>query len=1417
MKRVVCFVCVLAAVTHAEVRLNDGAWELENAALMVRVNPENAWLSVLEKESGTLWQQEDPARHGANRDQVRARRAPGPVAVDGNPAEWRFTPHAEYVWLPWKGDNGESNCSGGAKLMWDERMFYLYVRVRDDNVAFGGEATTEWWESDSVEFWVDAVQVGLHLSPAGREVAVNARGEEYAGSSVGLRLITEDKLPGYELEVAMPLEHFPVLRDPGSGVRFSFVIGINDADPEPDAPVRRARQTYYPRSWTHSAPATFAVAVLTDSDGVAPERTRDNDRSANAAGGRVSDMARGPEPNSLEFNYTVRRGQPVELPLRVTLALVADEPFLDVTLECLAGAESPHKAFNFPFALYPPEPESFFMGVANYTNGRYLPVGDSFCRNRRFCLGGGDLPFVLVTDGTRGLSTILLTPHDAAVQMQTRADDSEKLGFPGFHWLPQKGVWGNARRGRLAFHAQGGHVAACKTYRKLAAAQGLVRTFREKARKKPDVRKLFGAVNWWGAAGLPFVKEAVAAGMRHGLFNGRPGPEDMAEIVKLGWLAGEYDNYEDINDSETIARAKAPVKEHAVVRADGEFMTAWITRDEDMNPVHTYMKQCTGVMEKCARIIVPKVLATYPYNTRFLDVTTACGLKECYSPLHALTRAQDQRCRERLLAYVGDELGLVAGGEHGRYWDVPYLDYHEGMMGGACYSWPAGYLREVKAREELSERYLKYGIDPTNRVPMFELVFHDCVVNYWYWGACSDYLHQVAPELTDRKTAMNVLYGTPPMMWARSRGLRWQVPEEREKMLEIYRNVCKLHEVIADQEMLSHEYVTADRQVQRTVFADGTTCTVNFGTVPHSVTGPGTELVLRQNDFAVAGPRIEQWRVSSAATPPVVETYIRTDNCLFVDQPGRKYGVGPASGVGRLWATLMAPDRLQVVLAPGAQSRLDLGGWNPAWADQPVAVFRADTSGELLERLSVPSDRVLALQAGAESSARFTVLLGAAARQPDVTLSDLTITAAGVDVDSDTVLAPNAALAVTATVRNTGLAAARDVVVALRLDSAAGPVLARKEFGEIAPGTVASVSAELAAAKADGARRVVATAEAAAAITQSGRLRLEAGFTGPFVERAFPHRWTVRLNVPDGASGGLPVEMPFEPGRADPNNLRVRFAGGAVVPAQFEGGAEGDGTGVLVFVLPDGLPPGVQQASVLGTARGSDAVLPYTGRFEVAADGSRLCFSTYSASIRDGVLSDISIRSADGSEVRVASQVIVSSKETGWSREPGDVTALTLLHSGPVRAVFRCNKRIDATFGLTRQWRFYGDRFEVLSSCAPAIGCLTRAFYSADAKATNETGNSADMDGQGNGEEFGFKGTPQWYAVFSDTWRNACIALTPSSSFTYWDSGAHRGQIALNTSGTGPERRVYIWGGGAETDAFAAAAAKAYREGVDVE
>jgi hypothetical protein len=278
-----------------------------------------------------------------------------------------------------------------------------------------------------------------------------------------------------------------------------------------------------------------------------------------------------------------------------------------------------------------------------------------------------------------------------------------------------------------------------------------------------------------------------------------------------------------------------------------------------------YMKRCPARWTDVAKGVIPVDLALFPYTGRFIDVITAEGLYECYDPQHPLTRTAKREANTDLLRYVRS-LGLVVGSEHGRWWAVPHVDYIEGMMSGGFASWPAGHLVRPKTKDEEFdnaavgrlpkwETYAKWGIGHEYRIPLWELVFHDCIVSTWYWGDSSDFLLTAAPEVTPKKDAFNILYGTIPMMWAGRNG-SW--PASREVFLRTYRNTCKLHEAIATKEMLSHDFVTPDRAVQQTRFADGTRVIVNFGDKPYPAAISGKTHVLPQNGFYVKGPRTEQ-------------------------------------------------------------------------------------------------------------------------------------------------------------------------------------------------------------------------------------------------------------------------------------------------------------------------------------------------------------------------------------------------------------------------------------------------------------------------------------------------------------------------------------------------------------------------------
>jgi hypothetical protein len=508
--------------------------------------------------------------------------------------------------------------------------------------------------------------------------------------------------------------------------------------------------------------------------------------------------------------------------------------------------------------------------VADYANGHLYPLDMKPFPRTWFSLWGIDMPWVGVCDlqTGAGYAIIVDTPEDAYIQVRTVEGKSGPVGAPVVGWAPSRGTFAYPRRFFYHFATQGGYVALAKRYREYAKSQGLIVPFTEKVKVNPNVARLFGAPDVWGAwgkEGLKFAKEAKAAGVDKMILHGEPPSEDMKVINEMGYLTSCYDNYTDIFQVEAgkdIDAQHGQIPGDVVLKADGQQMTAWLTWDKKQ-----YMKRCPGLWTAAAKVVIPKALAARPYLGRFIDVTTAEELYECFAEGHPLSRKDKLQAGIDLFRYTRG-LGLVLGGEHGRWWAVPYLDYIEGMMSGGSYSWPSGHLTRPKTKDQKFtspwgtdydkwENYEKWGIGHEFRVPLWELVFHDCIVSTWYWGDSSDFLLEAAPEVTPKKDAFNVLYGTIPILWANKEG-SWTT--HREIFLRSYRNTCKLHEQIATAEMISHEFVTADRAVQRTRFSDGTEAIVNFGGQPQEVELAGKKYRLPQNGFAVKGPKIEQSR-----------------------------------------------------------------------------------------------------------------------------------------------------------------------------------------------------------------------------------------------------------------------------------------------------------------------------------------------------------------------------------------------------------------------------------------------------------------------------------------------------------------------------------------------------------------------------
>ena len=225
---------------------------------------------------------------------------------------------------------------------------------------------------------------------------------------------------------------------------------------------------------------------------------------------------------------------------------------------------------------------------------------------------------------------------------------------------------------------------------------------------------------------------------------------------------------------------------------------------------------------------IPADVRDKGYLSRFIDTTYSVPLDECYSPSHPMGRRKCLKYRSILMGYMKD-LNLITGSEDCMEAGVPYTDYCEGMMSPGYYR-NADCGRYITAKytgDKVEDNSKKFMMDGKYRVPLWELVYGDCMVSYWYWGDSSN----SCPEYIPRRDLLNALYGTPPMYNVTVS--QWE--EYKEQIKESYKRagLVALHTSAA--EMLSFEYLTADKMVQKTVFEGGVSIVANFGETPYTL------------------------------------------------------------------------------------------------------------------------------------------------------------------------------------------------------------------------------------------------------------------------------------------------------------------------------------------------------------------------------------------------------------------------------------------------------------------------------------------------------------------------------------------------------------------------------------------------------
>jgi len=447
------------------------------------------------------------------------------------------------------------------------------------------------------------------------------------------------------------------------------------------------------------------------------------------------------------------------------------------------------------------------------------------------------MAFVGVTDLESGYMLYTKDPWDSRFRFIKPVNSS--LSTFQFIHQPSKDAFGYDRHFYMSFFEDGGYVEMAKTYRAFAEKQGYVKTFNEKAADNSNIDKLLGAVDFWALQGefrrtnfidslYHFGMDKAIVSLGGGWYNDHDHSEIIDHINDLGLLSSRYDIYTDVYPNEHPGMPWYRTEgypEDVIVNSDGSLRTGWLAYLDNGTPFQGYYT-CSVTHADYARKWIADDLNINPYNCRFIDVELSSSLVECYSPDHPTTRHSDGVHRIELLDVVKNEFDLVTGSEEVRDFALPVVDFGEGTMSiqpaeNSGHDW-------FTPTNDPGDAFIDYNMNPARRIPLHGLVYHDMHVPTWYTG---DGLSKV-PDYWQDKELFNLLYASMPLIMPPSQNY-WS--RNRERFLTSMNLISAVTRHCGFAKMTNHEFLSADKRIQKAEYANGWSVIVNFSDAAYPV------------------------------------------------------------------------------------------------------------------------------------------------------------------------------------------------------------------------------------------------------------------------------------------------------------------------------------------------------------------------------------------------------------------------------------------------------------------------------------------------------------------------------------------------------------------------------------------------------
>jgi hypothetical protein len=332
-------------------------------------------------------------------------------------------------------------------------------------------------------------------------------------------------------------------------------------------------------------------------------------------------------------------------------------------------------------------------------------------------------------------------------------------------------------------------------------------------------------------AGLKRLLLTLGEGWEGGLWH----PEAIQAGVNAGYLMAPYDSYEtalsttENPDWTTAHLGSKAYRDCAIVLKDGTFKTGFQQSGHYTDP-------------RCVRPLlearVKAVQAKAGFNAWFLDAYATSMLFDSYRDGAPMTQAQNAEGNVDASRWLNTALKLPAGSEDGNAVTAQGILFAHGMQTPVI-GWGDRQMTQDKQSPyyvgnwyppeqptvffkavPLNEPFRTVYFAPTMRLPLYQAVFHGSVITTHHWLFDSLKLTNVQAE----NELTQLLYNVPPLYHLSASTIEPRLPliQRQDRFFR------PLHQRLATQAMTGFRWLTADRQVQETTFADGTRLVADF-------------------------------------------------------------------------------------------------------------------------------------------------------------------------------------------------------------------------------------------------------------------------------------------------------------------------------------------------------------------------------------------------------------------------------------------------------------------------------------------------------------------------------------------------------------------------------------------------------------